>query len=526
MGGICQWLWDHGSSLIALIVNVATLSVIFFGFLLTRPAWLRLSLIRSRQNAFRDAGAPSIPRRAISARVQKLLALEGFDVVDEIEWLCATLGINAPLDAGLPMLVSRDQIKRLASGYEAHAAQLNSRTLLNASQIPLIGQCIHLARETATYLRTLSAGMNTDGSFLSPPSSTSVQIPHRGVTLRAHVFPDPATRTAAYDLVISYRKHLTIPDQGEHPWLETTPFTNVTHLPTTRAERSLLAAQFSTGRVFDGLVPRLVQWDQQHDAASGRRRIHLSLATCSYSSVILDHYPAAAQVERAVPATIESSPRVRGVRTHRDVHGDQVGLLTLSLVPVTRDGYLVLAQRSRVVGSHEGLYGPAVNGNLEMRSRAGVALDVDRFGVPDPRCALVREAHEELGMSLAQESIYITGLVSFDSPTERGTSILMNTTMLPITFEQLRDRSDQGDLIEGRWELGHDLMGIRIPRNADEISVITRWVLNSTELTPHASAATLAVLAAVCDTPPLADIPIDASIPRPDGAQVRYLAIR
>src|SRR5690606_9614360 len=101
--------------------------------------------------------------------------------------------------------------------------------------------------------------------------------------------------------------------------------TALRYLPTSHAERARLRGALSSGMLFDGVLPRLVAWRSERDSESGRRRLHLVLGECTYSAVLLDHYPPAAQVPPAY--------RARGVGdAARVVDGAHVGLLTLSLV--------------------------------------------------------------------------------------------------------------------------------------------------------------------------------------------------
>src|SRR5690606_266692 len=108
--------------------------------------------------------------------------------------------------------------------------------------------------------------------------------------------------------------------------------------------------------------------------------------------------------------------RARGVGdAERVVDGAHVGLLTLSLVLQAGDGRLLLVERSGTAGSHEGRYGPSVNGNAEMRSRRGLVADADGFGLPDLRAAICREAAEELGAVIRPDRVSVTGLARFSS---------------------------------------------------------------------------------------------------------------
>jgi hypothetical protein len=304
-------------------------------------------------------------------------------------------------------------------------------------------------------------------------------------------------------------------------------FRQVHPLKTSPEEQTALIAKFSSRHTFDGLLPRLVNWEQQYDETSGRSRIHLTLAACSFSAVILDHYPAQPQVDRAIASIGGGRAVAKGIRKDQDIHGLHVGLMTLSSVPITSDGYLVLVERSSETGIYEGLLGTAISGNLEWHARNGHLVDFDGRGMPDIRRALAREAKEELGITLSPESFAITGLANCDSPVERGTNIVLSLVRLPLTLDKLQKSIiDQSDLVEGRWEIGSRLLGIPIPREKkDEGATIARWLLNTHELTPHATIATLAALMVVQDIPPIEKMLIDGPLDRPSEVGFRELKV-
>jgi len=135
-----------------------------------------------------------------------------------------------------------------------------------------------------------------------------------------------------------------------------------------------------------------------------------------------------------------------------------------------------------------------VSGNLELRARQGIALDLDGLGVPDPLMALAREAREELGLVIDSRDIAVTGVARFWNPTERGTHVLLTTTNLPLTAQQVADRVGRGDLVEGLWEVGTELCAVSLPENEADSRALVVWLLTDPELTPHAAAAGMAAL--------------------------------
>lgn len=465
-------------------------AVLLFGLLYIRLFWMKRILTLSRQHGLQSARFNEISRNNITARVNQLCDQKEINVAGEINWLCQVLGEKAEVSSTILELANQSGLKQLAEAYDYHGAHLNRRILLTSEQVPLIGQSIDLAKNTATYLRLLSQGdeKESTGNF-------RIEMPNRRVSIDFVAFPEPHHGVHAFDLVVSYRNHVLTPDQGDSDrWLDTSAFADVSTIRTSDTEKKNLASTFRSGRSFDGILPRMIAMRTERSAASGRSRMVLSLAACSYSSVILDHYPAEEQVRSYLGNTTGISLVARGVRTQEFVHGQKVGLLTLSMIVVTSDGYIVLPRRSRVAGSHENMYGASVNGNLELIGRSGISLDMDQFGIPDPKRALAREAREELGLAIDVDSIFVSGLAKFDVPTERGTNMLLCVTRVRFTLDELAGQLQYSDLVEGAWEMGEDILGVRLPANQREFDSIMQLFLDFRELTPHATASSIAAI--------------------------------
>lgn len=472
--------------LVALIITVPTL---VYGLIATRLFWIKRTLVRSREWNLKSAGFDDISNSDIRTRVDALCNLEAFNVGGEVNWLCSVLGKGKSESLTITQLADKRRLQNLATAYDNHRAQLNRRVLLTAEQVPLIGQMVQLAADTASYLRILAAG---ERKIVAP--NIRITIPGRAVSLDFTAFPQPGTGVHAFDLVVSFRRHLTVPEQGPHVWLETHTFADTREIPTNDAEQQRLASMFTSGRSFDGILPRLVESAIERDSTSGRSRLLVSLAACTYSSVVLDHYPGREQVAQYLGVTSGEGSVARGVRESEFVHGQRVGLLTLSMIVMTRDGYIALPRRSKIIGSHEDRYAPSVNGNLELLGRKGIAIDLDAFGNPDPVLAMAREAKEELGLVVDPDAVVITGLVKFDAPTERGTNILLALTRSRLTLDELAHQMTYADPVEGVWENGNDLLGLRIPATQEEFDDIVQWLIDYKYLTPHATAASIAAL--------------------------------
>ncbi len=477
---------------INIVANVLTILFLVFGLVITRnwtiQKWIAWQLARSLNRhgfsefSFHDA----------AERTRQISQLERNRVANEMDWLASHLGFEAPNDHSLLSIASQDELSNLASAYDDFASKLNGQAILSTNLIPLVYQSFQLARATATHLHSLTRNVRF-------PSSTyegfPLDIPHRGVSIRVHAFPNHHKKLFAFELVVSVRNHLIVPEGASQWGFSSRGYEAVSVLKTSIPERDILTERFSDGMLFDGVLPRLVSWERRRDNATGHQGIHLAIASCSYSSVVLDHYPATRQFSRLasdVKVPVHLMPR--GVRESRDVSGSQVGLLTLSAIPITRDGYMVLAERSKHTGSYEGLYNAAISGNLDMSPRKGVEVDLDDLGIPDPRRAIAREAMEELGLQIDHTAVAVTGLATCDAPTELGTHVLFGTVRVRETLEDLSSNLAHSDQVEGRWEIGHNLLGVRIPESDDEFKTVASWLLNSHSLTPHTTVGALAAI--------------------------------
>jgi hypothetical protein len=500
---------DSIGSAIDPAANLLTILTIAAGFVVTRGFWVRRSLSRARRRAY--SAAPhllSIRRRAHKARVQELTTGGAHSTAsDELNWLCGALA-RGDDDTAITQQLTPSELRGTAMVYRRLAANLDTRILLSP-RVEAIAQQRDLATQTAQALEHLATGDSR-----TAPQPLRFSAVHRATRWVLHAYPGIFAGHSAFDLSVAYRRHLTSVDYPDSPWRDTTDFT-VAPLSVNDEELEALLARRDEGHFFDGVLPRVTYAQTTRDHSSGRARLSMSIAACTYYAVVTDHYPSLCQVEHLSRHTSGAVPKARGVR-QRAVNGSEVGLLTLALVPVTADGYLIFAERGQAAGSHEGLFGPGVNGNLELWPRQGVLADADRFGLPDPLSAISREAREELGLVIAPEDIHVVGLTTFDSPTERGTQVLLTTTRLPHTLDEIVERTENADLIEGRWELGGSILGVRMPQ-ADAPAKLIRdraaWLRDCTGLTPHATAAGLASMAAyrgdlvwqgLRDAPPLA----------------------
>ena len=449
----------------------------------TQPARL---MVRRRYAALKPVG---ISRRESKKRVGDLVKGASHGPADELNWLARSYPVqSASSESGsqLPLpttfALSAAELLRLSGAYASYAADLRRGSFLGTTSTPVVERETATATATSTVLSEAAAG--EPFAKRSELNGLRVDSPALDRQLDFLQFPDAESGTLAFYTFVSYRKHRVSPSSsadGDAP--EDSPGVDLTGLEhkdmdCSQEERQLLREKLASQHTFDGVLPRLVGWRGERSGDNGRLRLHLALAETTYGAVILDHYPAALGEEI------------------RDVDGSRAQLLTLSSLLITSERELLFASRSRHAGSHQSQFGPAVNGNLELRPRKGVLSDFDAFGLPDPRLALAREAVEELGLILEPERFQTLGLGRFSVGTrERGTTVLLNVAQTHMTAAELGEQVRDADPMEGRWELGGELMTARLPKPGEDVEPMLSWLLHDTRLTPHAVLNGVAVLA-------------------------------
>lgn len=472
-------LWEmHFADWISLVPAVIAIYAVFSAWR-ARPISL---LVRRRHSAMK---ALDIPKKSSKSRVKDIIHGAPCTAADEIHWLSTiqpTHRIGSGGDISAQSLISysagSSRLIALSRAYRKYAADLRRGSILGTSSIPVVIQEATMASLTANLLAEAAAGHARKGSF----GPLTIETPAMRRTLEFFELPDASRGTLAFDLFVSYRRHRILPRlQNHHVSPLENPGVEEHFMQATQEELLGLQTKLSSQHSFDGVLPRLAGWRTERDESNGRLRIHLALSETTYGAVILDHYPA---------------ELLDGRSGNRSVTGARTNLLTLSAGVVTQDRVLLFAGRSKNAGSHQDQFGPAVNGNLELRTRKGIFPDGDDLGLPDPRKALAREAAEELGLQLMPEAIHALGLGRFSvADKERGTHVLMALAQVPQNVEQVVSGVRDADPLEGRWEVGGHLLAAPLPTNDHEVDSMLSWLFHDERLTPHAVLVGCATLA-------------------------------
>lgn len=229
------------------------------------------------------------------------------------------------------------------------------------------------------------------------------------------------------------------------------------------------------GRSYDGLLPWLTDARMERDVTNGRARLHLAVAQTSYYQF--------RGVNQARLASLGETPD----------HLPATGLLTLSCIPVDSEGNLLLTRRDLALEHRPGAVNSFATGNVDLRSRRRIAVDVDAAGVPDVTSAVVREMREETGTSVSLADVYVVGLSQVWSHQDRGTWVLSFSTQLAHPWREVARTFRKGDPVEGSWEVGQHLLVLDLPRALDDAAAVFNGLASQPDIVPHVLANVAAI---------------------------------
>lgn len=444
-------VWADGftiaTGLVAILALFASTRAARRSLLGFRLRWARR---RSLRNSLRRLPDSTSLGRLVRSRVEQSLSGMEPTVASEVAWLARTRGIQSLDEA------DGDWLRQLAGGYRALAARLEVRSLLVGSQ-PLLEREARVATSTAAWLETLCAGRAVD----TPDPSVHVDGHGGDVTLY------PSIRGfCGVDLVVSWsrRRQIVGGPTGSAPSVH--PALDLVAVPMPDGFEAVIDDLRRTPYFYDGVLPTLLTHRTETDVRTGRPRLHLTVGETTY----LAH--------RAMSSSVN------------DLGSDDgwARVLTLTLLPVTSDGFGVIVRRAGG-GYYAGQLGAGANGNLDITSPA----DFDDLGLPDPVAAAAREAREEIGLDVDRTCIRVHGLARLNNKEEHGTWVLLMTADIPETFDQVVASTRHADPAGGGWELGDEMYGLPIP-SRDEAAKVTSWLWHSSEVSPHLASVATALL--------------------------------
>jgi hypothetical protein len=140
--------------------------------------------------------------------------------------------------------------------------------------------------------------------------------------------------------------------------------------------------------------------------------------------------------------------------------------------------------------THGSRFAGSVSGAIEPLAREGIAADVDDDGFPAPLKTTIREAREELGISLDEEDskVSVIGLIEVMTPRDMHTHVLTVTARIGESATTIRPNARLADEIEGSWEVGASALVIDLraaTASRDALRSLVGWMRTSTAMLPH-----------------------------------------
>lgn len=446
-------------------------------------------LLRNRSRticrALNELGIPHSDLRTANQEISKKAVRSGTEpsVQEEIEWLSEiskqfSHNWTRPLElSGFTISdVPAEQLFALSEAYEQFSKSLRAQLILSSSAIMKEQQ--NSASNMARYLR-LNA--NFRASKFRDPNAHRFQLQTEDMCVevinpRINFSPSyqiddiGVIRDPIRTVVRNFYDGKGLARDGVIP----------REIDIGAAEVKALSKLLSSDRAFDGVLPSLHGYHLQLDPSSGHLRLLLEISEISYSAILATHYFGPSGLGSTYDQLSQKAKEI-----------DR--LLTLCMMPLSSDGFLLAAQRSEHVGVARLKFAPGVNGNLELRDRLGLKVDKDEFELPDLISATVREANEELALVVDVSRVQILGLGRFTSEEEINVHVLLTIAPTELTFDQILEGSKRADLTEGAWELTGKFYRISVPKDPQDAEALIGWVIQSKRVAPHLVLALLAI---------------------------------
>lgn len=447
-------------------------------------------LIRNRRRTIcktlNEFGIPHSNLQVANQEISNKAVRSGAEpsIQQEIEWLskisnefsrdwCQPLELNGLTHSDAPA----EQLFELSDAYEEFSKSLRAQLILSSSA--LMQEQQKLASNMARYLKL-------NGSFRASkfrdPNAHKFHL--RTEDMYLELINPRINFSPSYqidDIGVIHNRSRTVIDNfyDRIGLLRDGVVPREIDIPASEVE--VLSKLLSSDRAFDGVLPALHDYHLQLDPLSGHLRLLLEISEISYSAMVATHYFGPTS---GLGGTYDQlSQKVKEIDR----------LLTLSMLPLSSDGFLLAAQRSEHVGVAKLKFAPGVNGNLELRDRLGLKVDRDEFQLPDLILATVREAKEELALEVDFNRVQILGLGKLTYEEEVSTSVLLTVAPIDLTVDQILEASKRADLTEGAWELTGKFYRIEVPKDAQDAEVLIRWVIQSKKVAPHLVLALLAI---------------------------------
>lgn len=438
------------TGVIAVIAVVGSVSRVTRAIVITR-----LIFAKFRIALFLRRSAPDVIGTVplLSSILRQAHAITGgrsYSLAQELEWLSTVCRAKHSVAFDLR---HRALLAELSDLYSRLGSGLQIRTLLLGGSQPVLEQVAAVARRTAVSLGegAINLPLNHMSGSMPAPSWLRQVTSYESKRLeRAEGVPS-VVEVETFHLRgagVAHGLHVSWSGHGK----------DVSEAPQGAPEHP---------RQYNGLLPRLTNHRYERSLANGNYRLHVELGEIYYDAHVRESDP---RLPMGLDETVFPS-----------------ALLTLSILPITTDGFLIVARRGEIA-FYPDCWGPGAGGNLEIPTFGSAVEDTDQDGVIDPLKAVARETREELGLVLHTDQVQPLGLARISNAEERGTYLLPTLAATGLTLRELSRATAQSNAVSGRWEIGDVLAAIPLPRSVEEAADLLGWALGSPECMPHLAA--------------------------------------
>jgi 8-oxo-dGTP pyrophosphatase MutT (NUDIX family) len=488
LGTLATWSSIIGAALavLAILIGFGVGSVRWQRYYLGCLRWKHIGRVACRlrgdltRRDFRTAADGHLDRRLLHggattlAEWHWLTGLLGAEESDHVEGgysrtlkVPFSFHVDGHVDAS-----QRQALQAVAQSYREYAIAIRRRWMLRAAAAPLIAdehECvIRVAERIDAYSRSSWLSI-PDDALRNLTISTAVDV-ESGMAqwTRIRAFPQTLGRPTRQfaNLRVSSAPYRVVSSPG-----------SIAYKSCPLDVQPLCVQEFGdepAAGSFDGVMTRLhgdPGYRIEIDPHSGRQVLHLCLSETSFFAFRLTQWK-------------ENDPLWQ--RRH---HAFQSRLLSVNLFLIDDEERVLLVQRAHGM-THGSRFAGSVSGAIEPLAREGIAADVDDDGFPAPLKTTIREAREELGISLDEEDskVSVIGLIEVMTPRDMHTHVLTVTARIGESATTIRPNARLADEIEGSWEVGASALVIDLraaTASRDALRSLVGWMRTSTAMLPH-----------------------------------------
>lgn len=457
-------LWNNIEPIAAVITTLLAVWVALLSVSSVARWYTKLQLRRARARTVgRVLAAAGVTRKERRRWVAESSLVSS--PVEEVDLLLGVLerrrGATAPeaflLRVGDRGHLDSSTVSRLCAAYEKSISRLESRVLFATTASPAISGATSSIRAVVEILQNYLDGSVTQ-SVTPRIYGLSKDCLVTVYDLDSSTAADSASGNIPRDLAVTYRSSS----------LQT-------------AVRKDVPARTPGPREYDGHLPWLTSFRAETDQGNGRPRLHLGFGRTTFN-----RYKEANDSRLGRNLESEGWP--------------EDGLLSLSVVAIDSRGSVLAVRRNHGVAFAAGRLSSFATGNLDLKSRRHLNLDLDPLGLPSPVEAARREIREETGLGIDPGGIHAIGMSRLwcteEAARDLGTYILTFAATIDMPAKRIAREFRLADPVEGSWEVGSEMLAIALPSEPQEVADLVKWISLTLRPVGHLSAGILLLASA------------------------------